>query len=277
MKIAFVGDLTMDIYPELKKSLPGGASLFGAMWAKKSGAEVSIFAAIGDDDAAQKFKNFLTTSDLSWQNLKILKGKTSSIEIFLEKKGERFFGEWNPGVYRKYHLQKKDLNLLWKYDAVVVPLYKKTQHLVDELVVFKKQKAKSGNHPVLAVDFDDLSQYGKKTEILKKYLPYIDIVKTGLDPKKETVLLNMLKVLSSQHPGAVILVTLGKHGSLVFQNGKTTIQKTKELKCQNSTGAGDAFLAGFLTEYLKNRKLKKALQNGNMTAKKHLLNFDMIN
>lgn len=175
-KISFIGDLTLDWYPQLKKELPGGASLISAVWAKRLGAEATILAAVGRDKvgsfsgrpkALLKTRPFLEVCQKEGINrdyIKIFRGKTSTIEIFVNEKGERSFGKWDPGVYAKYHLNKKDWEFLKIQDAIVMPLYFKTRHLLKEILSNHQLLIQSPltNHqsPLIVIDFDDLSQFG---------------------------------------------------------------------------------------------------------------------
>ena len=53
--IAFLGDLTADVYVHQQKVKLGGAALNCAIWAKRAGAEVSILSAIGSDQIGKRF------------------------------------------------------------------------------------------------------------------------------------------------------------------------------------------------------------------------------
>jgi fructoselysine 6-kinase len=252
LNIAFVGDLTVDIYPQKNKMNLGGSSLTSALWAKKFGVGVSILGAVGNDKAGEEYKKMFKKNGLSLDYLKTLNSETSSIEIFLDKDGEHTYGQWNAGAYVSYHLGEKELEFLKTEDAVVLPVYFKTRHLLAEVVKIKQPK------PILVVDFDDLSQFGKSCAIIKEHLKYIDIVKIGLDREKDAELMKELQKLK-----VLTVVTLGSSGSVAFQNGKTYIQKTKKIKTKNTTGAGDVFLAGFLVEWMKTKDIIKSLSQAN--------------
>ncbi|MBI3385128.1 hypothetical protein HY030_02980, partial [Candidatus Gottesmanbacteria bacterium] len=223
MQISFIGDLTADIYPKLKKIQLGGASLTSAIWAKRLGAEVTILAAVGNDETGKAYQEFFKKNHLSRTFLTFLTFPTSQIEIFLDQKGERHFRQWQPGAYANYHLGPKEKAFLKTQDAIVLPVYFKTRHLLEELMT---------NHqrPLIVIDFGDLSQFGKKTDIIEKHLSSIDIVKVGLDIDKDKSLIEKLRKILvrwnlDQHQGStfnkkLFLITLGPNGSLVFAGGK---------------------------------------------------------
>jgi len=297
-KLSFIGDLTLDVYPKLNSAYLGGSSLTCALWAKKLGAEPTILAAVGDDFSSLSLRGD-PLSGSTWQSLsnsyirfcqknsintdfiKILPGKTSSIEIFLDKNGDRTWGNWDPGVLAKYHLGKTEYDFLKTQNAVALPVYYKTRHLLKEIITLKS------SNPLIVVDFDDLSQFppsprlrgaSKSIKIIEDHLPYIDIVIVGLDMVSDAKIIRKLQDLAStrsdlqksliegQTFNKLFVVTLNKNGSLAFLGDKVFRQKADKIQVVNSTGAGDAFLAGFLVEYVKSKNVQKSLLQGTKTA-----------
>lgn len=57
-----------------------------------------------------------------------------------------------------------------------------------------------------------------------------------------------------------ILVTLGKDGAQFYQAGETIRQKGFPVVVQDTIGSGDAFLAGFLSQWLQNIEPEQCLQ-----------------
>ncbi|EKD62107.1 MAG: hypothetical protein ACD_52C00301G0002 [uncultured bacterium] len=65
----------------------------------------------------------------------------------------------------------------------------------------------------------------------------------------------------------VLIVTLGEKGSQVYLNGKKhRIPIAKPRKLVDPTGAGDAFIAGFLTGYLSGKSVRVAGQMGSLAG-----------
>lgn len=57
----------------------------------------------------------------------------------------------------------------------------------------------------------------------------------------------------------VLIITLGEKGSIIYVNGrKWAIPAMKPKKLVDPTGAGDAYIAGFLTGYLAGKSIDKA-------------------
>jgi sugar/nucleoside kinase (ribokinase family) len=64
----------------------------------------------------------------------------------------------------------------------------------------------------------------------------------------------------------IIVVKLGKGGALTFAEGKIIRSETKAVTPVDTTGAGDAFCAGFLAAWIKNKTLSECASLGNMAA-----------
>jgi len=62
------------------------------------------------------------------------------------------------------------------------------------------------------------------------------------------------------------VVTRGEYGCTLIKNGKAVDVKTKEIKVQNTTGAGDAFSAGFIVGRIRGLNEVECAKLGNQTA-----------
>jgi len=66
------------------------------------------------------------------------------------------------------------------------------------------------------------------------------------------------------------VVTKGKYGCTLIKKGKVVNVRTKEIKVQNTTGAGDAFSAGFIVGRLRGLNEVECAKLGNQTAARFL-------
>lgn len=264
-KIAFIGDLTVDIYPELGKTYLGGTSLNSAIWAKRAGAQhISILAAVGDDTFGNQYLKKVQEEGIDSESIKVFHGKTSTIKIFIDANGQHGWGTWNAGVLEHYHLTSKEFKILQNQNAAVLSVYRKTQHLLSEFTEWGKEQEKP---PLRVVNFDDLSQFNSSPEIVAKHIQSIDIAFFGLDREKDISLLNNIQRISRQ-TGKLMVVTLGKNGSIAFDGQSPYITVPAEYvdpkRIMDTTGAGDAFLAAFIIFYLTtNRDIAVSLAAGN--------------
>lgn len=114
--------------------------------------------------------------------------------------------------------------------------------------------------------FDDmtLEGYEKLLSIADYFLPNrTEALKlTGTDDPKEAA-----RKLS-KHLETVI-IKLDKDGCLIYKNGKFSFVKSiPEFVRVDSTGAGDAFFAGFMYGIMKDEEIEKCVLYGNLTGGK---------
>jgi len=57
----------------------------------------------------------------------------------------------------------------------------------------------------------------------------------------------------------VLLITLGSRGASLWIDGHILFQKSNKIKVKDTVGSGDAFLAGFLSKYVADGNVDKAL------------------
>lgn len=76
-----------------------------------------------------------------------------------------------------------------------------------------------------------------------------------------------LRDLTRQDIFPIIAVKLGDRGAHIFANGETYTARTQTTVPFDTTGAGDAFAAGFIAAWLRNRSLSECAELGNRLAR----------
>ena len=106
-------------------------------------------------------------------------------------------------------------------------------------------------------------EYKDLIEIADYYTPSIDETEklTGTRDYKEA-----LKILGEYFPKPI--VKLGKYGCAGFDGEIFKIDNIDEFKCIDATGAGDAFLAGFIYGLYNDFDFRKCILAGNITGGK---------
>lgn len=117
----------------------------------------------------------------------------------------------------------------------------------------------------LAVDFMNLADFNNSTKVVYKYINDFDIGFFGLG-SKDKALIKELKSLSEKK-NKLFIVTLGENGSIAFQKGKLYEQEaTPVTKVIDTTGAGDAYAAVFLKEFLYTNNVKQSMESASKYA-----------
>jgi ribokinase len=75
----------------------------------------------------------------------------------------------------------------------------------------------------------------------------------------------------------MVVVTCGKRGANLYSSEGVMHSSPPKVKSLDTTGAGDAFAAGFIASFVKNEEISQCLQFGNVMASKCVGNLGAIN
>lgn len=256
--IAFLGDLTADVYVERKTVKLGGAALNDAIWAGRLGIDAKILSAVGDDPTGKNFLSKIKREEIDSSYVEVLPGETSSIEIHVSSNGAHRYGFWKPGVLAHYHVPKLRYHELNRMDALCATVYPPYIRVVRELCEVKKDHI--SKKPLVVFNFGDMKEFHDDLSFVDNALDCAGVLAFGLDAQRDESLINKLKDLVPRD--RVLLITLGAYGSVSYWKGKTFIQPSFNIHVTDTTGAGDAFLAAFLPEFLKTKNVQRSLAAG---------------
>jgi sugar/nucleoside kinase (ribokinase family) len=119
---------------------------------------------------------------------------------------------------------------------------------------------------IVSADIDNIY------EGLPELLPLIDILisskefprrLTGMDEMRES-----LREIKARYGCALVGATLGERGAIIYHEGKFIESSAYAVPggCKDTTGAGDAFHAGFLYGLLRGEEIEQSLRFANATA-----------
>ncbi|HUD19032.1 MAG TPA: PfkB family carbohydrate kinase [Patescibacteria group bacterium] len=261
--VAFLGDLTADVYKSQNTVKLGGAALNSAIWAKRLGANPIIFSAAGDDAMGVRFIKEMGKRELDGSSVKVIKGETSSIEIFVNGSGERQYGVWKPGVLPEYHIDETDSKKLKHADAVCVTIYPQYFHVLYELRRVKP-RANNRKKPFVVVNFGDMKEFHDDVTMVRDSMGGVDMLVFGLDKDRDEAMINTLKDVVPKEK--LLLITLGSSGSVAWYRGIYYAEPSLDVTVKDTTGAGDAYLVGFLLSFLASKNIQTSLHAGSRQA-----------
>ncbi|PIZ63996.1 hypothetical protein CO051_02715 [Candidatus Roizmanbacteria bacterium CG_4_9_14_0_2_um_filter_39_13] len=253
-----IGDIGLDIYPNIGKHFPGGMALNSAYHAQRLGAISSVVSAIGDDINGKELIEFLDLSYISIEGLEIIHGKTDSVKITLDEYARPQYGTWNLGVLEKFRLTSAQKQYLQTQDIAVAV------HLPELRSMFNDFAKLHLSNTLKVGDFTDLSEYGGNQEILKEYKNSFDIFALSIDEKVDTRLNTFQSFINKEKKIGIAL--LGERGSAVFPHGKKYVYPAEKVSVVDTTGAGDAYLATFLVEYYHDQDISSAMGKATQKA-----------
>ena len=255
MNIVCVGDCGIDHYVSSDERRVGGITANFALQARQCFVQedrIQIVAPLGNDAAADMVRDRLAGNDLECR-FTVIPGSTPVQSIELDARGDRRFTAYDEGVLGQFRIEGEDAAYVQCADLVVAPVFEQNRAMFSSLIALSRQG-------MTAVDFSDFAQHAD-FDLLDKYIDQIDVGFFGLRAD-QTEMIESLRLLANTQK-VLIVVTLGTDGSRAFHGGSSFRCAAHPVRnVVDTTGAGDAFAAGFLSHYCRTADIDAALSSG---------------
>ncbi|EOF9307369.1 aminoimidazole riboside kinase [Enterobacter cloacae] len=255
-KIWVLGDAVVDLLPEGDGKLlqcPGGAPANVAVGIARLGGKSAFIGRVGDDPFGRFMQKTLADEqvDVQWMRLDPAH-RTSTVVVDLDEQGERSFT----------FMVRPSADLF--LDFTDLPPFRAKEWLHVCSIALSAEPSRSATFQAMDaikkaggfVSFDpnirpDLWQdEGDLRRCLELALQRADVVKLSVEELTfltgESHIETGLAALMRHCPARLVLVTLGKEGVMAWHEGITTHYPATPVACVDTTGAGDAFVAGLL-------------------------------
>ena len=269
-----IGDLIEDVVVWLNSELNigsdsdsiivrtrGGSAANVAMFAALTGTPSRFIGQVGNDNLGEQLCTSLRQSGVDVCT--VAEGRTGSIVVLVQQNGERTFLT-DRGVASD--LSVFDASNLTGVSIVHVPTYSLA---IEPLATTAVQYTRAARTAGALISIDASSTAVLRDYGVGRYAALIESIAPDvfLCNSDEAELLN----IDSAHPMPGAELTVIKRGALpvtaVTAAGAVTEVATPSVaNIIDTTGAGDAFAAGFLPTYVTSRNIKDAITNGNLIA-----------
>ena len=272
IRIAAAGDNCMDVYQKEGLCYPGGNPVNVAVYAVRLGCRASYTGVVGTDRYGDLMRQAIRDKGVDVSRLRQKEGKTavSYVEI---SDGDRVFGEYEEGVMEDFAPDAADLAFLCGHDLVVTGIWGRMENCMAQIRA----------HGVLvAFDFatkidetgvfDDVTSSGdaascgmtedsaETARVIKKAVPQVNYAFFSSE-RGEEELRALMKRIRERGPELVI-ATRGRKGSMAYDGERFTEYGIVPCEVVDTMGAGDSYIAGFLTALLEGRTLAECMRCG---------------
>jgi len=236
----------------------------------KLGLKVGIIGRVGNDRWKELFFSTLQREGVDTQGIIIDDDHPSSATmVCVDQSGERtFFHVVGAHGFLSTNDVLERLNLISNTEVLALGYYSMMPTLEPDLPdVLKTLKEKTG----VKILIDTAGSVGPQLDDLSRSFPYIDFfipsyeeaeMLTGCTEPSE-----MVKVFRTRGARGIIGVKLGARGCyLTNEVESVTVPAFTVEKVVDTTGAGDAFLAGVITGYLYGMDLMQIAEFANMVG-----------
>ena len=270
MKIASIGEITIDRYLRQNRSFVGGISLNFAIHAKRSGADVvSLVSCVGHGAEGAWVLKTLDREGVDHSHVATLTGKTAEIDIDVHENGERFFpkGGYRANVLSQFHLSKAMKAFIGQHD-ICVTFYDGDQPDSLTTQLLQLSEAQTKRKLKCVIDFGDWSG-GRRKAVPQAVWRQVDLAFISGD---EGTINELLPIAGTMD--GLMVITMGKAGSAALTPDGIQYQRALPVaKLVDSTGCGDAFQAAFTVSYFRDGDIATALDQGATRAARVLQHF----
>lgn len=248
MKMIAVGDNVVDCYLDQKLYYPGGNAVNVAVNCKRYGFDECAYIGIfGNDEKAEHLMWALDQEGIDYEKSRHMIGISGQPRVNLTPEGDRVFvgGPKNTVQHIvRLRLTPEDLDYISKFDVCHTSCYSSIE---PELASIKE-------HCNISFDFSE----NRDVEYLKKVCPNVKFAffsGSDLDLDEIIELIKKCHSLGTE----IIGVTRGGKGALFSKDRELFEQCIKPTEVIDTMGAGDSFIAGFLTRYTKSNNMVESL------------------
>ena len=242
MKSVCVGDNVIDYYVNSKRMYPGGNSLNVSVHLARLGNESTYLGNIGNDKMAGVIQRALDANNVDHSECVIIEGGTTKHCNYEIIDGERRFvnvvtgDKWSGPM----DLTPEKIEYIKGFDVVISNCNAKMQ---DEM------KKISRLDKVYVYDFGEKDKYHVE-EYLNLVCDNMDLAMFSFPHVSEEVIGEFAKRIMA-HGVVNVLVTMGSHGQYLINEKGIVHGDVKYVEAVDTMGAGDSFLAAFVSETFK--------------------------
>jgi fructoselysine 6-kinase len=249
MNLIAIGDNVVDIYQDRKEMFPGGNALNVAVLSRQYGAEKTAFIGIvGNDIEGEHILHSLKQNQVDTSLVRVAVGESGKAYVDLNEDGDRIFIKSNKGGIQsrlKLRLTEEDYEYIKNYDVLHTSIYSQLDEELEQLKC------------MLPISYDFSNHFTE--ELLEKVCPHITFAFCSGSHLSDLEIEELLMTIHRLGTPNVI-ITRGSMGVVMSSDNKRYSQGIIEAKVVDTLGAGDSFIASYLTTHFNRMPIEISLE-----------------
>lgn len=249
--VVTIGEILWDVFSEGKKA--GGSSMNVGLHLHKQGIDTKFISAIGDDENGTELIKFLAEHNFPTDLIQVNSLPTSTVQVELDEHHQATYKILEPVAWDAIELSENLISTVKAADAFVYCSLTcrnhKSKNTILSLIEYAKLKVFDINLREPFYTIETLKQLLREADILKVNEHELIYLKMKLNLSGNTDE-QLLKQLSNLFQIKIICLTVGEKGAYVLHQDKLYHHKGYQVKVADTVGAGDSFLATFISSYL---------------------------
>jgi fructoselysine 6-kinase len=241
-----VGDNCIDVYPALGRGFPGGNAVNVAVHSARHGLSPAYVGWVGEDEYGRQLRRELAAAGVDVSYLHSKTGVTAQTFVALCG-SDRVLGDYVEGVMSNFCLTDEDLTWIEQFDMLHAGIW---GHVEPYLPALKAP------HRIMSFDFADKWD----SPLWSELAPSLDYAFASAREDTPALRSHLREIV---HSGAgSVIATLGAEGSLAYDGQSFYRQCAIAVDIVDTMGAGDAFIAGFLSAIARHFTVEQAMLQG---------------
>lgn len=249
-RAAAIGDNCIDLYPGLHRYYCTGNAVDFAVHMQRLGIQTSLISVTGNDQYGIQMRKELEEEKIDLSHFYTAEGQTAVSYMELVGK-ERTYGDYIEGVMENVEFSDEDIAFAGRHDLVHTAFWGNAQKYLPDI-------RRAGAEIV----FDYATE--KDDPLVEETIPYVSYAffsfeKDGADTR------DFLQEIVKKGP-AIAVATFGEEGSIAWDGADFHSYGICKSSLVNTIGAGDSYIAGFMSGILKGYSIEGCMAQGAKVA-----------
>jgi len=257
----------------------GGSAANTIVGLARLGIETGFIGKVATDREGSLLYNNLQNENINTGGVLVTdNGRSGTVNGFVDSNGQRALYV-DPGVNDDINIDEVELDYINSAKVLHITSFVgksdeksiETQKLVLNEISTNVSVSFDPGRLYTERGLDFLENFLIRTDILLINQSELKLLTTGniedsrISPEKNETQ-EIAEKVQLEYGIDMVVVKMGNNGSYVTHNGKSHMANAFDVPCVDTTGAGDAFNAGFLHGYINGENIKKMALKGNYIA-----------